>query len=153
LPATVVVVVVVLVVVTVVVPPPTTLDGDDAAVVRPLEVIAVTSARSLCPESAVRTPYVRPVAPEMLTQFEPSASHRCHCRANEEAAGDQLPLLTVSSWPTTADPVTTGRTVFDGPFREPTTSLAADVADALPSALVAVTTTRNVRPTSPDVGV
>ena len=42
---------------------------------------------------------------------------------------------------------------FVGPFAEPITSVGADVADALPSAFVAVTTTRNAWPTSPDVGV
>jgi len=51
-----VVVVVVVVVVTVVVEDETTADGLVAAVLAPLEVRAVTSARSRCPTSALRTP-------------------------------------------------------------------------------------------------
>src|SRR2546423_8841441 len=89
----------------------------------------------------------------MFRQPVPSASQRCQCRVNDVVAGDQLPLLTVNCSPTTAVPVTAGLTVLLGPFFESTTALGSDAADALPSALVAVTTTLSVCDTSPEVGV
>jgi hypothetical protein len=89
----------------------------------------------------------------MLTHAVASDAHRCHCRVYDDGAGVQLPLDTVSVSPTRVEPLTTGLTVFDGPLFDPMTSVGADVADALPSVFAAVTTTRNVWPTSPDVGV
>jgi hypothetical protein len=89
----------------------------------------------------------------MFEQPLPSLPQRCHCRLKEVAAGDQLPLLTVSCSPTTGLPETVGLTVFDGPFFEETTSVGSDDALAFPSAFVAVTTTRSVRETSPDATV
>jgi hypothetical protein len=71
----------------------------------------------------------------------------------EDGAGLQLPFETRSDSPTTGEPLSTGLTVFDGPSAEPMTSVGADVADDLPSAFVAVTTTRSVWPTSPDAAV
>jgi hypothetical protein len=71
----------------------------------------------------------------------------------DEVVGDHVSLLTVRVPPTTADPETAGLTVFVGPFLDATTSLGAEVAYALPSALTAVTTTRTVRPTSPVTSV
>src|SRR6476469_1023576 len=85
----------------------------------------------------------------MFRQPLPSLPQRCHCRLNDVADGDQLPLLTVSCSPTTAVPVTVGLTVFDGPFFDATISVGSDAALAFPSAFVAVTTTRSVRETSP----
>src|SRR5581483_6377475 len=73
-----------------------------------------------------------------------SAAQRCHCRWNDDGVGVQVPSLTDSVSPTTADPEIVGLTVFVGPFLDATTSLASEVADALPSAFVAVTTTRTV---------
>ncbi len=52
-----------------------------------------------------------------------------------------------------AEPLTAGRTEFVGPFAESTGSVAPDVADACPSAFVAVTTTRSAWPTSPVTGL
>jgi hypothetical protein len=89
----------------------------------------------------------------MLTQPVTSVAHRCHWRVYDVGAGVQLPFETVSVSPTTGEPLTAGLTVFVGPFAEPITSVGADVADALPSAFVAVTTMRSAWPTSPDVGV
>jgi hypothetical protein len=89
----------------------------------------------------------------VFRKLVPSASQRCHWRENEVGVGDQLPLLTVNCSPTTGVPVTVGFTVFAGPFFEARTALGSDDADAFPSAFVAVTTTRNVRETSPETGV
>jgi hypothetical protein len=152
LPGVVVVVVVVVVLVTVVVEDVTVADAFDPTVVAPPEVCAVTRARNRRPTSALRTPYVWPVAPAMLTHPVTSVAHRCHCREYDDGAGVQLPFDTVSVSPTRGEPVTAGFTVFVGPFFDPMTSVGADVADALPSVFAAVTTTRSVWSTSPDVG-
>src|SRR3954453_19586989 len=130
----VVVVVVVVVVTTVVVPPTaaTTLDGAEATVVLPDDVRAVTSARIRCPTSARRTPYVWPVAPGMFTQPGPSLSQRCHWRPYEFGVGDQLPFVTRSVPPITAEPARAGRTVFAGPWAESTGAVGLDVAAARP---------------------
>ena len=89
----------------------------------------------------------------MFRQPFPSALQRCHCRENDVGMGDQLPLLTLSCSPTTAVPVTVGLTVLLGPFFESTIALGSEDAEAFPSAFVAVTTTRSVCETSPEVGV
>src|SRR5437762_182803 len=89
----------------------------------------------------------------MLTHPVTSVEHRCHCLVNDDGAGVQLPFETRSVSPTTGEPLTAGFTVFVGPVAEPMTSDGADVAEALPSAFMAVTTTRNVWPTSPETGV
>ena len=132
------------VVVTVDVFPATTADGLDAIVDAPAAVIAVTSARRRWSASALRTPYVRPVAPAMLRQSPPLVSQRCQRRRNDVGAGVHVPFETVSSSPTRAEPETAGLTVFFGPSFESTTSVGSEVADALPSAFAAVTSTRSV---------
>src|SRR5438034_3926812 len=126
---------------------------ETAVAAPPPEVCAVTSARSLWPTAASRTPYVRPVAPAMFTQFAPAVSQRCHWRVNEVGVGLQLPFETVSSPPTIAVPVTVGLTVFVAPLFDATTSLASEGAAVLPSAFTAVTITRTVCPTSPVTSV
>src|SRR3954452_22770006 len=141
------------VVVTVDVLPTTTADGLEATVDTPAAVMAVTSARRRWSTSAVRTPYVRPVAPVMLRQSSPLASQRCQRRRNDVGVGVHVPFETVSSSPTRADPETAGRTVFLGPSFESTTSLGSEVADAFPSAFAAVTTTRSVWDWSAEPGV
>jgi hypothetical protein len=80
----------------------------------------------------------------MFTQPVSSAAHRCHWREYDDAVGVQLPFDTLKLSPTTADPLNPGLTVLVGPFFEPITSLGTDVAEALPSALAAVTVTRTV---------
>jgi len=62
--------------------------------------------------------------------------------------GDHVPLETLSSCPTVAVPLTAGFTELVGPDFESTTSVASEVAAALPSAFDAVTTTRSVCPMS-----
>lgn len=83
------------------------------------------------------------MAPLMFRHDDPSEEHCCHCRANDVGVGVQLPLDTVSVWPTAAVPLTVGRTVLVGPFAELTGSVGADVAELRPSVLTPVTTTRS----------
>src|SRR5579872_6058527 len=85
----------------------------------------------------------------MFRQPVPSAAQRCHCLEYEVGVGVQVPLPTRSVAPTTAEPEIVGLTESVGPFFEATTSVGAEVADALPSALTPVTTTRAVWPMSP----
>src|SRR6185295_12118152 len=58
------------------------------------------------------------------------------------------PVEAVSVWLYCAVPVIAGSAVFVGAASAVTTAVCADVAEAEPTALVAVTTTRSVRPTS-----
>src|SRR3954451_10198789 len=129
-----------------------TLDVLEATVARPAAVRAVTSARMRWSTSAERTPYVGPVAPGTLTQSVPVEVQRCHWKPNEVGVGDQVPRETRISSPTVGVPLTAGLVPFVGPDFESTTSVASEFANALPSALPAVTTTRSVRPTSPAAG-
>src|SRR5436189_5472303 len=94
----------------------------DETVERPVDVTAVTSARSRLPTSTARTPYVAPVAPATLTQSVPDELQRCHWNANDVGVGDQVPRETLNSSPTAAVPLTDGRTAFFGPSFESTTS-------------------------------
>ena len=89
----------------------------------------------------------------MLPQPVPSLPHRCHCREYDVGAGVQLPFVTRSVSPTTAEPLNAGLTVFAGPSFDDTGSDASEVAVALPSVFDAVTATRSAWPTSPEVGV
>jgi hypothetical protein len=84
----------------------------------------------------------------MFRQFSAAESHRCHWRENDVGVGLHVPFDTASSSPTCADPETAGLTELVGPFFESTTSVGSDVAVPLPSAFVAVTSTRMVRETS-----
>src|SRR5581483_4428721 len=89
----------------------------------------------------------------MFVHPVPSDSQRCHWRPYDAGVGDQLPFDTRSVPPTTALPLTDGRTVFVGPLLPLTASVAPETADARPSAFTAVTTTRSACPTSVDAGV
>src|SRR6185436_6138498 len=95
----------------------------------------------------------------MSTQGSPVAGHRCHCRASDTASL-QTPSSAASVSPTTAAPTIDGGTTADGGKTgaatgagAATVAVAADVEDAVPSALVAVTTTSSVEPTSSLDGV
>jgi hypothetical protein len=81
----------------------------EVAVPERLSVRAVTSTRRRKPRSAMRTPYVLPVAPMTLAQVSASASQRCHWKANEVGFPVHVPSLAVSSCPTRASPVIVGR--------------------------------------------
>ena len=110
---------------------------------------AVTSTRSRKPRSAMRTPYVLPVAPVTSTQVNESTSQRCHWNANDVGLPVHVPSLALSSCPTRASPVIVGRVVlFSGAAFEATTSVCSERAFVAPSALTAVTRTRIVLPTS-----
>src|SRR5262245_66591427 len=74
---------------------------------------------------------------------------RCHWNANDVGEPVHVPSLAVISWPTRASPVIVGRDVLvSGGAFVTTTSVCSDRALREPSAFVAVTRTRSVRPTS-----
>src|SRR6476659_1077674 len=81
-------------------------------------------------------------------QSVPVDVQRCHWKPNEVGVGDQVPRETRISSPTVGVPLTDGFVPLTGPDFESTTSVGFDVANALPSVLPAVTTTRIERPTS-----
>src|ERR1051325_9177768 len=58
----------------------------DSETVLPNSFRAVTSTRIVCPTSALRTPYVCAVAPEMSVQPPPDASQRRHWNVNLSTA-------------------------------------------------------------------
>lgn len=121
----------------------------DVAVPERLSVRAVTSTLRRKPRSAMRTPYVLPVAPMTFAQVSVSTSQRCHWKANEVGLPVHVPSVAVSSFPTRASPLIVGRPVFvSGAAFEPTTSVCSERAFIEPSAFTAVTRTRSVLPTS-----
>ncbi len=65
----------------------------------------------------------------------------------------QVPLSPVSFWPSWAVPEIVGGAVFLGTAFAETTAVWADCAESEPSALVAVTRTRIVLPTSAPTSV
>jgi hypothetical protein len=85
----------------------------------------------------------------MLRQSVESESHRCHCRAVVDGVGDQVPVVAESSSPAAAVPLSAGLTVFSGPLSDEVGFVGCDGAVALPSALIAVTSTLSACPTSP----
>ena len=66
---------------------------------------------------------------------------------------DQTPVEALNNCPTTALPLIAGRLVFAGGGGWPTTAVWAETAVVLPPALLAVTATRSVAPTSAAVSV
>jgi hypothetical protein len=84
----------------------------------------------------------------MFTQFAPLLSQSCHLYAYEVGLPVQLPLLVLSVWPCTAWPLTTGAAVTVGAAGGAAVTVEAELADADPPLLVAVTTERIVLPTS-----
>jgi hypothetical protein len=120
----------------------------DDAVALPAVFVAVTAIRNVEPTSVEVTTYDVPVAPEMLAQPPPLELQRCQTRVYViGVVPDQVPLPDVSTEPTEALPEMVGAVVFTG-APPVTTAVAADSAVAEPSALVAVTATRIVDPTS-----
>ena len=125
----------------------------EAIVEAPADVIAVTSTRRRWSTSALRTPYVRPVAPAMLRQSSPLVSQRCQRRRNDVRRGRPRPVRD-GQLVTDAGRAGHRRTHgVCGPSFESTTSLGSDVAVPFPSAFVAVTTTRACAPRPPAAAV
>jgi hypothetical protein len=52
--------------------------GAEGALALPPLFVALTTTMSVCPTSALAAVYVVAVAPEMLLQFAPVESQRCH---------------------------------------------------------------------------
>jgi hypothetical protein len=136
--------------------PRTSAVGFDAALSEPWAFVAVTRTRSRRPTSPLRTWYVLPSAPPMGGQFEPSGAppplgHRSQRYAKDIGVEpDQVPRFAVSVRPSTASPTMLGSPVLFGGFPPPRTiRVGFDAALSEPSAFVAVTRTRSLRPTSP----
>ena len=92
-----------------------------------------------------------PVAPAMSAQLAPRLLQRRHWRAKVIVGVPvHVPVPPVSVWPSVVVPVIAGRTVLSGGVAA-ITALAALVAGTEPAALLAVTTSRIVAPTSVDV--
>jgi hypothetical protein len=128
---------------------PMTAVGFATAVATPASLVAVIAKRIVWPTSAGVSAYVEPAAPAIAAQLVPAASQRRHSRAKVSGAVPlQVPVVAVSVWPSRALPDTPGSAVFDGGFGV-TTEVIALVAIAVPSGLVAVTTSRIVDPMSP----
>ena len=69
----------------------------DVAEPERLSLRAVTSTRKRKPRSAIRTPYVLPVAPMTAAHVSESTSQRCHWKAKVVGFPVHVPSLAVSS--------------------------------------------------------
>jgi hypothetical protein len=128
--------------------------GSEVARPEPVAFVAVTIRRMRFPRSASATTYVPEVAPGMSAHapvWPELTSHRCHWNAKPVGLPLQTPVDPVKVWPTWAVPVMVGGEFGTGAPAGWTTPVAADVALALPPALVAVTRTRMVAPRSASV--
>ena len=61
----------------------------------------------------------------MLAQLPPELSQRCHWKPYEVGLPDQLPVVAVSFWPTTAEPEMVGALVRAGAATVPPQELVA----------------------------
>jgi hypothetical protein len=77
---------------------------------------AVTATRSAEPTSPTAGTYEELTAPARDAQLLPEPSQRSHWYAYELTPPLQLPVLALSFWPTTAEPLTVGRAVDVGGF-------------------------------------
>ena len=78
-------------------------------------------------------------------------SHRCHVKKKVVGFADQLPAVAVSVSPPRSTPKIVGNDVFAGQSETGAAATAAvwsETAVAVPTAVVAVTDTRTVLPTS-----
>jgi hypothetical protein len=91
----------------------------------------------------------------MFEQLAPELLQSCHRYVYDDGLPLHDPLLVVTVWPCTVEPLTVGTAELDGGDggAAVTTAVAAELADADPPAFVAVTTERTVSPTSPAVSV
>jgi hypothetical protein len=125
----------------------------ETAVAEPPLFDAVTAARSVDPTSPLPSAYEADDAPLTFEHAPPLLSQRRHWYAYEVGEPLQLPTETVSVWPATALPLTTGNAEFTGAdttgagagaARAVTTAVAAEVATEDPFRFDAVTATRKV---------
>ena len=117
----------------------------------PFAFVAATMTRSVLPTSSDAVEYVWLVASVMSRQPAPVASQRCHWYVNEVGVAPfQVPLLAVSVFPSSEEPVIDGRVVATGAFVAAAriTAVAADARVFVPAEFVAVTVTRSRWPTS-----
>jgi hypothetical protein len=139
----------------------TTCDAELRADAEPPAFDAVTLTRSVEPTSVLLSSYWESLAPPMSEQLPPPLSQRFHWYAYDVGLFDHEPVDDDSAWSCCAVPPITGTAVFTGAA---TTEVGAAGAAATkpeaelvtvpePPAFEAVTTTRNVLPTSVDVNV
>jgi hypothetical protein len=127
----------------------------DVAVADPAEFDAVTATRIVEPTSAETSVYAAAVAPEILTQFAPEESQRCHWYAYEiGAVPDHVPGAAVNVCPACEVPEIVGALVLAGAAGAACTTAVADELALLdPAEFDAVTTTRTVEATSAETAV
>src|SRR5262245_40030417 len=123
----------------------TGLTGEAALVVPPV-LVAVTTTRSVEPTSALPSGWVVAVSPGSAAQEPPAWLQRSQCRL-VVSASVHSPVFAVSVCPSRASPVTAGAVVLAGAAGS-TSGLAAERALVVPPALLALTRTRMVEPTS-----
>jgi hypothetical protein len=126
----------------------TTAVAAELAVAVPDWLPALTAATIVEPTSAVPSVYVDPAAPAIGAQLAPVESQRLHWYVNVSGiVPAQLPVETVSVWPTVACPEIVGAEVEEGATAE-TAAVGALTAEAVPALFDAVTVTRIVLATS-----
>jgi hypothetical protein len=121
--------------------------GSERAVAVPAGFVSATAALSVSPTSAGATTYSSLVAPLIAVQRPDGV--QCSHLYPYELAGVPLhvPVLTLSSCPSTALPEITGRAVFFGGTGA-TGTVFSEVASVEPAELLAVTMTRIWEPMS-----
>src|SRR5437868_3075328 len=125
----------------------------EAACALPSPLVAVTTIRTCLPAEPAGGVYFVPVAPARSFQVRPPSTDTCHWYVEVIVARPvQVPLAAVSALPSWAVPLRLGATVLTGGLAR-MTALAGEAAWALPSPLVAVTTTRTCFPAEPAGGV
>jgi hypothetical protein len=124
--------------------------GTEVAEVEPALLLAVTVTRSVPPASTCPSLYVSAVAPLIAAQLLPVSSQRLHPNACPVGLPLHEPFAAVRVEPTCGAPEMVGACVVPGVVAAAMTAVGADVEDADPSALLAVTVTRRVCPTSAD---
>ena len=121
----------------------------------PPALLAVTTERIVSPTSLLASVYVLAEALPIFTQPAPDALQSSHAYAYPVGLPDHDPLLVDNVSPCTAVPLTAGAPEFTGAAGVAlvTAAVCVEVAELDPPALVAVTTTSIVSPTSEDCSV
>jgi hypothetical protein len=121
----------------------------EVAADEPPAFVAVTTTRTVPATSDAFSRYVGLVAPAISTQVLPPPSQSRHRYPNELGLPVQSPTDAVSVCPSRGVPEIAGSATFAGAATAAvTTVVGCELAAAEPPALVAVTTTRRVLPTS-----
>jgi len=126
------------------------------ALLGPCVLDTQTATRRVLPTSVIATVCALAVAPAIFAQLSPAALQRSHWYLYGPEEPFQVPLVALSLWLSLVAPAVLGSEMFRGAVSEaivPNAGKMSDLALVEPWLFLAVTVTRTVWPTLPELRV